>query len=366
MYSTKSGAKKRAKSLQRMLSATYIELPLHACHTAMAVAGGYRDWHHLQSVPSEALPAINPRRYRERLLGALPHVCRAPAGIWLDEGERNGPFPADEMRFFRFAYHHWMAATKLHRARTPLVRKGSGRGQQARELIVVGALLNMRGGHRPPPMLDAETLAFKFAGSLEDLYGVEAVTPQFMEEFKKLETAGIVAQKDGAIVIMAPDGVEAAAIDDRTQMAEYRQRHQAGMPDAEYELQSELASIGIANAGRVALAVMDQGSAAYLTDSGAALTLLSELAAESELQTFAQAVRIFRAIRPQNAAFVTAAVPAKIMSRYFPANLPPTRNIERWALRHPDWPKQLTDALANPAGFARTAEAMLEEIRNAA
>ena len=88
-----------------------------------------------------------------------------------------------------------------------------------------------------------------------------------------------------------------------------------GRAEAAGALNDALTAIGVRNARRVADAVSRLGSDAYITPSGPVLELLSALAEEGELETFAKAYGLFATVRPMNADFVREAVPAKIPRR---------------------------------------------------
>jgi hypothetical protein len=67
--------------------------------------------------------------------------------------------------------------------------------------------------------------------------------------------------------------------------------------------------------------------------------LLSALAEEGELETFAKAYGLFATVRPMNADFVRESVPAKISSRYLAGHRRlNTSKIVSWASHNPDWP----------------------------
>src|SRR5689334_5360490 len=59
-------------------------------------------------------------------------------------------------------------------------------------------------------------------------------------------------------------------------------------------------------------AIADHGSAAYTPPPGAVLDLMTQLAPENDLESFARAFAILARAKPTNAAFVAVAVPAKI------------------------------------------------------
>jgi hypothetical protein len=88
VYSTYDGAKKRAKQLKRLFDDSGFVFTLHQAQAALARAGGFRDWHELQSVLSTSERPTDAWTFRRRLLAALPGPCHSPARAWLD-GELN-------------------------------------------------------------------------------------------------------------------------------------------------------------------------------------------------------------------------------------------------------------------------------------
>jgi hypothetical protein len=128
-------------------------------------------------------------------------------------------------------------------------------------------------------------------------------------------------------------------------------------------MRDALAAIGVRGALRLAGAIADLGSDAYIVASGPVLELMSELAEEGELETFSRAYGLFATIRPASARHVREAVPAKISSGYLARHrgLGASR-IMSWASANPDWPNRLKDAVSEPSRFARTVEGMAASI----
>ncbi len=367
MYSTYDGAKKCAKDLKRLFENSGIIFPLHKCQGAVARGGGFRDWHELESCLIGSARKIEPVAFRKRLLAAVPEPCRPPVLAWLDRDPVEAILdPKTPPRWYRDVYPYLMATAVVHR-RSALLRPGSGEGQRLREALVVGLLLNIHGGPRPVPLLEPDTLAFVFKGELTSLFRHDAEHPRFKVELETLTNAGVLDVRDNQVRVLTPGAVAVAALvaNDRSGLAE----HWSGIGGAEAVrvLQVALAAIGVDNAGRVADAISRLGSAAYTTPSGPVLELLTALAEQGEVETFAKAYGLFVALRPENAAFVRESVPAKISSAYLASyrHLDASRFMS-WASRHPDWADTLKGAVAKPRLFVRMVDAMADEIAAAA
>lgn len=371
MYSTLEGAKKCAKSLHRLFDESGLIYPLSKCQLAVAKAGGFQHWHELQSNLAETKRPMGEDGYKRRLLGTLPEPCRNPVRAWFaDEPPPDSPVEGYPARWYRDVYPYLAAVTKLHR-RTPVLRPGSGRGQQLRELLVYELLLNLKGGVQPPAQLEADTLAFCFHGELDALYPEQIRHPDFERELSRLVEAKILDWRFGTMRVLPPaSDVEAEVRARKAGMAQYWTEAPADDANAHERLMAlreALASVGVDNALRIAGAIAEQGSDAYTTPSGAMLDLLSRLAAEGELETFARAVDLAATIHPQNAAFVRSKAPAKIASNYFGARLQlPMHDFVAWADDNPQWPDRLVSDLTSPERFQATVEAIADEVRGRA
>lgn len=368
MYSTLDGAKKCAKTLKRLFDDSGFVFPLNKCQTAVAKAGGYRDWRDLEGALAGGSRPLDPAVFRRRLMAALPEACRPPLLAWLDkEPIEAAPDDGTPRRWYRDVFPYLMASAALHRSRTPILRSGSGTGQRLRENLVVGLLLNIHGGPRPMPWLEPDTLALVFNGDLVELYRDDAQHPRFEVELQRLVEADVLDVRPNQVRVLPPDRDDVAAhvANGRASMAQYRAEE--GGDEAVNALREALAAIGIRNAFRVADAIARFGSDAYITPSGPVLELLSELAEEGEVETFAKAYRLFATIRPANAGFVRNSVPAKISSLYLARNRRLSASkIMAWNSAHPEWPETLKAAVEEPAMFARTVETMAADIAAAA
>lgn len=178
MFSTYDGAKKCAKELCRVLERCGILLPLNKCQNAMAVAGGFRDWHDLAGSVAARDP-VDTMSFHRQLFKAIPPCCRPPAAAWLGRL----PIDADDTdlspAFHRYTFHYLMANAACHR-RTETLRPGSGKGQRLREAIVSELLIS--GWGKTLPKLDSETLDLSFEGHVADLLADQIDHPRFEME----------------------------------------------------------------------------------------------------------------------------------------------------------------------------------------
>jgi hypothetical protein len=128
-------------------------------------------------------------------------------------------------------------------------------------------------------------------------------------------------------------------------------------------LANVLSMLGIAGADRIAKAITNQASAAYITPSGPVLDLLSELAEEGDLATMSHLYGAFSVIHPKNAGFVLGSVPAKISSRYLARNRGiGIRQFSAYVERNPDWAENLKANLPHSGRFTQTVTAMADAI----
>lgn len=110
-------------------------------------------------------------------------------------------------------------------------------------------------------------------------------------------------------------------------------------------------------------AIAAQGSAAYITPSGAVLTLLSELAEEGDIEGLATAYGYFARAKPRNAAYVAEEIPAKILNWYFCRRMGLNgTSVLQWTGDNPDWAEQIKSALAEPETFGRLVRSMATAI----
>jgi hypothetical protein len=369
VYTTHERAKKRAKELKRLFDDSGIRYPLYKSQRAIAKAGGYSDWHEMEIALIDAAPALDPALFRRRLLAALPSPCHAPVKAWLDGELTDASTTGLPPRYFRDVYPYLSAASVLHRSRTPLLRPGSGLGQKLRETLVVGLLLNIHGGSRPWPRLDPETLAMVFEGDLRSLFREDVDHARFAVEFQRLQDEGVLVWTDDVLEVMPPDVDELMAwvLEHPAGLAQHWEEDGDNPHLLADTLRDALAAIGIDNARRVADAIAQQGSDAYITPSGAVLTLLTKLAEQGDIVTFARAYALFAKVHRTNSRFVRENVPAKIMSGYFGGRLRlDMRKTVAWTEQTPGWATELKAALSDPALFVSTVERMASQVREAA
>jgi hypothetical protein len=260
------------------------------------------------------------------LLAALPYPCRGPVLAWLDgepDPEENLTDPLNGRHWYRDSWPFEWAIMILHRSKTALLRRGSGRGQTLRASLVDGLLLNIHGGHRAHPRLDPETLALVFKGDFASLFHADAEHPDFDREFGRLVEAGVLDWQDGVLRVLPPAGEDiiAEVQADRFDFVEHWSED-GGHPQEQIRALRDALALGVGDAWRIAEAVVDQGSKAYTTPSGPILTVLSDLADEGRPDAVARAYGLFAVVRPENASFVRDSVPAKIASRYLCGSRP--------------------------------------------
>lgn len=362
MYSTLERAKKCAKELKQLFESSGIIFPLHRCQLAIAHAGNYRDWNDLEGALGKAARAVDPQDFRRRLLAALPEPCRLPAMAWLDRDPHETELsPGIPPRWYRDVFPYFMAVATTHN-RTTLLKPGSGVGQKLRERLVLGALLNTRGGGSVP-WLDPDTLDLVLKGDIDTVFGEDTRHARFKTELDALAAARVIAIEDRSVRFLCPDAehVRRRVADDRAGKAQ----HWSGVDneEARISLHNALASIGIRNGRRVADAIVAFGDSAYITPSGPVLTLLSDLAAEGDIYCLAQAYVLFAMLRPNNAAFVRDSIPAKISSEFLARHRGLSgQRIMSWANKNADWPDRLKDAVSKPPLFVSTVTAMADAI----
>ncbi|CAN5122202.1 hypothetical protein BH10PSE1_BH10PSE1_13880 [soil metagenome] len=361
MYSTIKGAKACAKTLKTLFDESGLLYPLNRCQTAIAKAGGFRDWHDMESSLASGERPVEPGAYRRRLLAALPAACHVPVRAdwdgWTDgDDDDDSDIPRHWIRDI-WPYHFGTGV--LHRARTPLLRPGSGAGQRLRLEIIETVLSSPFRGY--PPM-EPESLTFVYDSDFQSLFGDLLDHPHFPREFAKLLEARILSwvstgpEGRGVLRVHPPEGLEEKVFDSAIGLAEYEAGGGEPRGGVYGALREALNRIGVDDATRIAKAISDQGSNAFTTPSGAALTLLTALAREGAIETFGRAVRLFSTIHPENAAFVRAQVPGKIVQYWCGARGLSQSRVARWTLDRKDWAADLVAALDDHAAFAAKVE----------
>lgn len=128
-------------------------------------------------------------------------------------------------------------------------------------------------------------------------------------------------------------------------------------------LSREVPTMTPQNAARIAKAIAEHGSAAYITPSGPVLDLLTQLTEEDDLETFSRAFIILARAKPANAAFIAAAVPAKIINFLVKHRKVDATALLKWTGAHPGWEDDLKNAVRNPAQFKEVVATMAEAIK---
>jgi hypothetical protein len=151
---------------------------------------------------------------------------------------------------------------------------------------------------------------------------------------------------------------EADAADVRRLAAERRAK-----AEALHGLSQEVPTVNIETEMRIAKAIAAQGLAAYTTESGAVLELLTELANEDDLASFSRAFVIFARAKPANATFVANAVPAKISNFLIKHRGVDALSLLKWCDANPGWTDDLKGALRDPARFEHTVDNLAQAIK---
>jgi hypothetical protein len=286
VYSTLSGAKSCAKALKAVFDDSGFVFPLHKCQTAVARAGGFRDWRDLTSGLESGSRTVDPPSFRRRLLAALPRACHAPVRAYLDKWV---PDPKDDpgddipRNWFRDVHPYHLGASVMHRSRTPLLRPGSGAGQRLRLEIVERILNNYRFAF---PLMEPETLSFDFHGDLPALFDDLCEHPKFKSEFERLIDAGVLAWTQtedpdiGTLRVLPPEGLEDKVIRSAIAHARYEGMALEEEGGPRPNLREAINLIGVEGAPQLAEAIRQQGDDAYIAPSGPVQALLSELIAE--------------------------------------------------------------------------------------
>jgi hypothetical protein len=151
---------------------------------------------------------------------------------------------------------------------------------------------------------------------------------------------------------------EADAEDVRKLAAERRVK-----AEALHGLSKDVPMVNMETEIRIAKAIAEHGSAAYNTDSGAVLDLMTKLADEDDLASFSRAFIILARAKPANAAFVAARVPAKISNFLIKHRGVDPSILLKWTGANPGWVDDLKNAVRDPVRFKQVVEAMAESIK---
>lgn len=133
--------------------------------------------------------------------------------------------------------------------------------------------------------------------------------------------------------------------------------------EALHGLSEEIPTVTPEISARIARAIAEHGSAAYTTPSGAVLDLLTQLTEEDDLGSFSRAFIILARAKPANAAFVAAAVPAKITNFLIRHREVDSSSLMEWTNANPGWEDDLKNAVRNPAQLDQVVAAMAKAIK---
>ncbi|MER9387796.1 hypothetical protein [Mesorhizobium sp. M0435] len=136
--------------------------------------------------------------------------------------------------------------------------------------------------------------------------------------------------------------------------------------EALHGLCQEIPQVTPQTEARIAHAIAEYGSAAYITPSGAVLDLMTQLANEGDLEAFSRAWVILSRAKPANASFVAAAACSKIMNYLVRHQGISPIAFENWSQANPDWRQDLKRAIRDPAQFGNVIETMVEAIQQKA
>jgi len=187
MFSTYLGAKACAKALRRRFDVSGLDYSLARCQSALARAAGYPHWHALAVRLQAAPKPLDKNSFGPRLIMALPLACEPAAEAWLRGDQTPKAEPGNRYSDAWFeCVHPWTGSICAVHQDTPLLHRGSGRGQRLRADIVLWPLLSSY------CRLDPDTFATAFTGKLSVILRRNVGHPQFRREFERLCAAGII------------------------------------------------------------------------------------------------------------------------------------------------------------------------------
>lgn len=129
-------------------------------------------------------------------------------------------------------------------------------------------------------------------------------------------------------------------------------------------LSQEVKTVSIETEIRIGQAIAEHGSAAFVSPSGAVLDLMTQLANEDDLIGFSRAVVILARAKPSNAAYVIAAVPAKISNFIIKHRNVSVTELIAWQRTNPDWPERLKQTVREPVVFAAAVDRLVKDIQS--
>lgn len=370
MFSTIDGAKKRANKLHKIFQRCGFEFPLHKSQYAVARAGGFRDWHDLTRSLKRQERDCDSTDFRRKLIEALPVPCHAPTLAWLNrEPEDRASDPDIPPGWHRYVFPYQFATAVRHR-HSPAIKRGSGPGQNLRENMGSGVLINIHGGRNPYPRLEPDTLAFIFHGSPEMIFGIDSQHSRFAQELQTLQDAGVIELRRNQVVILSPDRdeIHSRVLDSQIDKARHWMSEPGNMKEKADALRNALAVIGIEDALRRSETLLQYGSDSYVHRSGPIQDILSDIAGAGEVLAFARFYEFAATIWPHDARRLRDLVPAKILNQYFAGYLgfagsPP---LFKFTNDNPKWAESLKSTLSDPVKFEQTVQRMTEAIELAA
>lgn len=316
--------------------------------------------------PSRRWPdPVDAVKFHDRLLAAVPFACRPPINAWFAGEPAPETVPGFPPRWYLDAVPYYLATTALHR-RTPLLRPGSGSGQQLRAHIVDHVLLEWAQLGLDAPLLDPVTLDFVFQGRPEHIFAAFDDRDDFGRERDRLVAAGILKVDQISVRVTSPgiDAVNAHAIWSRASKAKDWIDNDAG--SAAEPLYEALSLIGVRRARDIAKALLAYGDKRHIVASGSLREVLSLIANDGDLDVFAHALNVFALIIPASARELRDAVPAKILNEFIARNRQvPIAGAFRWMNDHPDWAETLRATATDPARVTTTVDTIVEEMRAA-
>lgn len=206
MYSTLDGAKKRAKELKNLFDESGLIYPLAKCQQAVAMAGGFRDWHDLTTKVKGSVASRPPFDFWGRVLEMLPDPCRFPIECHVGGDPERGrqDIPASE-KWLRDVLPYVISLEIVLRSNASLLRPGSGDGQRMRLELVSGLLINFTDYCEITPKLFPDTLSVVLPTDLATLVPNLVPHPRFAVSVAELTSAGIILTEENATTILAPE-----------------------------------------------------------------------------------------------------------------------------------------------------------------
>lgn len=370
MFDTQEGGKTHAAKLQNALqNGSGILFPYLSMLDVMGVAAGFASWRELTK--AKAMRTADEASWRRRLLAALPLACHPPTIAWLNKETQPPGIVIDDVppRWYFDVSPYWMASMGLHRRHTALIRRGSGPGQVLREALIVGLLINQHGGPSPTPRLEPHSLSLVYCGDLASLYGKTFDHPDFQTEFDRLVEADLLDwrpddKKGPTLWVTAPPGLQNAVEERAVDMVLHWLEADPDSEEVEIRLAQMLRVLRIDHPETVAKALLLRDAGAHTSPIGPMSSILSRLAAEGSLRSFALVVDLFGRIHAHARDNLASYLPAKVVSQYLPRIGVDTIAFQRWSAGQPGWADALRAASRSPDAFIRAVQAIEADVRD--